>query len=63
MSSKLIDLTKALEQRQFQVKEERLQKMREAFRAARLSAKPAPKTKTLSEANSKRNNKARKPSR
>lgn len=41
MSGEIIDISEALEQRQFKVKEQRLENMREAFRAARLGAKPA----------------------
>jgi len=63
MSGEIIDLTAALEQRQFKAKEERLKNMRDAFRAARLDAKPAQKLPTPSAFSSKRKKKTPKPSR
>lgn len=63
MSGEIIDLTAALEQRQFKAKEERLKNMRDAFRAARLDAKPAQKTPSSRSTSGKRKKKAPKPSR
>jgi len=63
MSGEIIDLTAALEQRQFKAKEERLKNMRDAFRAARLDAKPAQKTSSARTSGSKRKKKSPKPSR
>ncbi len=63
MSGEIVDITQALEQRRFKVKEERLQNMREAFKAARLDAKPELKPKSPRAANSKRKKSAKKPSR
>ncbi|MGJ8690312.1 MAG: hypothetical protein ACSHXZ_12435 [Gammaproteobacteria bacterium] len=63
MSGEIIDLTAALEQRQFKAKEERLKNMRDAFRAARLDAKPALKTPSPRTSGSKRKKKSPKPSR
>lgn len=42
MSADLIDIGEALEKRRFQQQEERLQKLREAFRAARTGASLTP---------------------
>jgi len=42
MSGDLIDIGEALEKRRFQQQEERLQKLREAFRAARTGASLTP---------------------
>lgn len=39
MSGEIIDITTALEARQFKAKEDRVQKIRDAFRASRLDAK------------------------
>jgi len=63
MAGDVVDITQALEQRRFKVKEERLQKMREAFEAARLDANPKLKAKPSRPAKNKRNKKAKKPSR
>jgi|GEM_PF-456141 len=46
MSGEIIDMKGALEERQFKVKENRLQEMREAFRAARLGANGEVKSKS-----------------
>lgn len=46
MSGEIIDINAALEVRQFKAKDERLKKMREAFREARLGAKSEQKTKS-----------------
>ena len=45
MSADLINIGQALEKRKFQEQEERLAKMREAFRAARTGASPQPPAK------------------
>lgn len=45
MSGEVIDIKAALEERQFKAKENRLQEMREAFRAARLGDKGEAKAK------------------
>ena len=42
MSADLIDIGQALEKRKFQEQDERLAKMREAFRAARCTTPPLP---------------------
>ncbi len=63
MTGEIVDITKALEQRQYKVKEERLQNMREAFRAARMDAKPAAKLKAARVGSAKRKKKSKKPSR
>ncbi len=62
MSGEIVDITKALEKRQFESKEKRLKNMREAFRAARLAAKPALKSNSTRSANNKRKRKAKPPS-
>ena len=45
MSAYLIDISQALEKRKFQEQDERLAKMREAFRAARIGTSPQPPAK------------------
>ena len=45
MSADLSDISQALEKRKFQEQDERLAKMREAFRAARSGASPTPPAK------------------
>ncbi len=39
MSAEIIDITKPLEERQFEAKEERLKEMKAAFRKSRLEAR------------------------
>jgi hypothetical protein len=45
MSADLIDISQALEKRKFQEQDERLAKMRDAFRAARTGNSPQPPAK------------------
>lgn len=60
MSGEIIDITSALEQRQFKAKEDRVKKMREAFRAARLGAKDEVRAKTSTSSGNKKKNRGRK---
>lgn len=60
MSGEIIDIKAALEERQFKAKEDRLTKMREAFRAARLGAKEQIKSKAVTVKDAKRKKKGRK---
>lgn len=48
MSADLIDISQALEKRKFQEQDERLAKMREAFRAARTGNSPQPSARSKS---------------
>jgi hypothetical protein len=50
MSADLIDIGEALEKRRFQQQDERLAKMREAFRAARTDAAVTPPGKSTGKA-------------
>tara|TARA_R100001377_G_scaffold70559_2_gene46015 strand:- start:1278 stop:1469 length:192 start_codon:yes stop_codon:yes gene_type:complete len=60
MSGEIIDISAALEERQFKAKEDRIDKMREAFRAARLGASGEAKSKTATLKDVKRKKKSRK---
>lgn len=60
MSGEIIDIKAALEERQFKAKEDRLTKMREAFRAARLGANEQLKSKATTLKDAKRKKKGRK---
>tara|TARA_R110002167_G_scaffold144413_6_gene334686 strand:+ start:12598 stop:12789 length:192 start_codon:yes stop_codon:yes gene_type:complete len=60
MSGEIIDIKAALEERQFKAKEDRLTKMREAFRAARLGANEQIKSKASTLKDAKRKKKGRK---
>lgn len=60
MSGEIIDIKAALEERQFKAKEDRLTKMREAFRAARLGASDQIKSKAATAKEAKRKKKGRK---
>ena len=60
MSGEIIDIKAALEQRRFKAKEDRLQKLREAFRAARLGVKGEVKPKLSTKSNVKRKKKGSK---
>lgn len=60
MSGEIIDIKAALEERQFKAKEDRLTKMREAFRAARLGANEQIKSKATTLKDAKRKKKGRK---
>ncbi len=62
MSGEIIDIDEAREARRFKAKEDKLKKIRDAFRAARLSAKPAKKTTTKGEGGGKKSKKKRPPS-
>ncbi len=46
MSADLVDISEALEKRRFQQQDERLAKMREAFRAARTAGSATPSSKS-----------------
>ncbi len=46
MSADLVDISEALEKRRFQQQDERLAKMREAFRAARTGGSATPSGKS-----------------
>ncbi|MGB4247410.1 MAG: hypothetical protein WBJ75_06775 [Pseudohongiellaceae bacterium] len=54
MSADVIDISGALEERKFQQKENRLKVLKEAFRAARLEAKAAKKTRSGSSSSSRK---------
>jgi len=60
MSGEIIDITAALEERQFKAKDERIKEMREAFRAARLGAKGNTKATPPTSNSAKRKTKGRK---
>ncbi len=60
MSGEIIDIKAALEERQFKAKEDRLTKMREAFRSARLGANEQIKSKATTLKDAKRKKKGRK---
>lgn len=60
MSGEIIDIKTAIEERQLKAKEDRLQEMREAFRAARLGAKGETKTKSSTSSSVKRKKKGSK---
>ena len=60
MSGEIIEIKAALEERQFKAKEDRLTKMREAFRAARLGANEQIKSKASTLKDAKRKKKGRK---
>lgn len=60
MSGEIIDITTALEARQFKAKEDRVQELRAAFRAARLGAKDQAQSKISPLSSAKRKKKGRK---
>lgn len=54
MSAEIIDISGPLEDRKFQQKENRLKTLKEAFRAARLEAGAAKKTRSGSSSSSRK---------